>query len=228
MNGDGGVGPGGKDLRAQGLDLIAKGLTDALAELKELGMVGTAGTGRGFGDIALSGLELGHEDVADKFSTFCERWEWGVRTLINEGNTFAQGVGLSAGTYYETEKYVEGFLKIGANSLVGNPYATEDEVQREGWGDIAKSAVETDYSRESWEKAQANVEQGYKDAGRDLMTSRFLMHGLTPQNLHDDFGVSDADYDRWLDDTFGPSPEARAEAAQQAQQAQGAPGGGEG
>ncbi|MFE0424407.1 hypothetical protein [Streptomyces sp. NPDC058953] len=227
MSNDGGSGPGGEDLRAQGLDLISKGLTDALAELRELGMVGTAGTGRGFGDIALSGLELGHEEVADKFSTFCERWEWGVRSLINEANDFARGAGLSAGTYYETEKHVEGFLKIGTNAMIGNPYATEDEVVRQGWGDIAKSGAfgEADYSKESWEEARANVEQGYKDAGRDLMTSRFLMYGLTPQNLHDDLGVSDADYDWWLNDTFGPSPEDRAEAARQAQ---GGPGGGEG
>ncbi|WP_405552019.1 hypothetical protein [Streptomyces sp. NBC_01171] len=36
-------GEGGMDLQAQGLEEIAKGLTEALGELGELGMVGRAG-----------------------------------------------------------------------------------------------------------------------------------------------------------------------------------------
>ncbi|MFE2990776.1 hypothetical protein [Streptomyces sp. NPDC059262] len=46
--------------------------------------------------------------------------------------------------------------------------------------------------------------------------------GLNPENLHNALGVSDDEYDQMLDDTFGPSPEERAEAAGQQQ------GGGEG
>ncbi|MET7488540.1 hypothetical protein [Streptomyces sp. NPDC005538] len=212
---------GGEDLKAEGLELITKGLTEALGELKELGMVGVAGAGRGFSDIGLTGLELGTDDVTDAFDSFCTRWEWGVRTLINEGNKFAQGVGLSAGTYYETEQYVEGTFKVVANAAIGNPYATEDEVTREGWGDIYKSGIysgNTDFSAESWDKANANVEQGWKDAGRDVMTSSTLgPMGLNPENLHSAAGVSDAEYEKWLDSTFGPSAEERAKAAQQQQ-----------
>ncbi len=125
---------GGKDLATEGLGLIAKGLTDALAELKELGMVGEAGAGRGFSDIALSGLELGHEGLTGEFTSFCERWEWGVRSLINEGNGFAMKTGLAAGTYYENDKYVEGTFKIVENAAIGNPYASEEEVEKMGWG----------------------------------------------------------------------------------------------
>ncbi|MGW2713370.1 hypothetical protein ACWC4J_30995, partial [Streptomyces sp. NPDC001356] len=102
---------GGEDLATEGLGLIAKGLTEALGELKELGMVGEAGAGRGFSDIALSGLELGHQGLTDEFKSFCERWEWGVRSLIDEGNGFALKTGLAAGTYYETDQYVEGTFK---------------------------------------------------------------------------------------------------------------------
>lgn len=215
---------GGKDLKADGLALIAKGLTEALAELKELGMVGEAGTGRGFGDIALSGLELGHGGLTGDFTSFCERWEWGVRSLVNEGNAFALKTGLSAGTYYETEQYVEGSLKVVTNSLIGNPYASEDEVTRQGWGDIATSGAfgGVDYSKESFDQALANSELGWKDAGRDVMTSRTVgPMGLNPENLHGAAGMSDVEYDRWLDSTFGPSPEERAKAAEQ-QQAGGA------
>ncbi|GGY15709.1 hypothetical protein GCM10010358_79480 [Streptomyces minutiscleroticus] len=213
-------GGGGKDLRAQGLDLIAKGLTEALGELGELGMVGEAGAGRGFGDIALSGLELGHEGLTSAFQSFCERWEWGVRALVNEGNAFAVKTGLSAGVYYETEQYIEGSFKVVANAAIGNPYASEEEVTQQGWGDIATQGAlgGADYSKESFDAAMANSAQGWKDAGRDVMTSHTVGPlGLNPQNLHETFGVSDAEYDRMLDDTFGPSPEARAQAAEQQQ-----------
>jgi hypothetical protein len=216
-------GGGAPDLKAEGMGLVAKGLTDALSELKELGMVGVAGAGRGFGDIALSGLDLGHEGLTETFGSFCERWEWGVRSLINEGNGFAIKTGLAAGTLYETEQYVEGTFKVVTNAAIGNPYASEDEVTQMGWGDIAKSGVwggNVDYSQESWDQAGENIKQGWKDAGRDVMTSRTVGPlGLNPENLHETFGVSDAEYDQMLDDTFGPSPEARAQAAAAQQQA---------
>ncbi|MEU8543473.1 hypothetical protein AB0C52_26385 [Streptomyces sp. NPDC048717] len=222
----------GKDLKTEGLALIAKGLTEALGELKELGMAGTAGAGRGFGDIALSGLELGHEGLTDGFNEFCERWEWGVRSLINEGNGFARKTGLAAGTLYETDQYVKGSLKVVVNSAIGNPYASEEEVEKMGWGDIATSGVyggDVDYSRESFEKALDNSGQAWKDAGRDVMTSRTIglgPPGFNPANLHEALGVSDEAYDQYLDDTFGPSPEARAKAAEQQQAAAGPQGAG--
>lgn len=215
---------GGKDLQAAGLGLIAKGLTEALGELKELGMVGEAGAGRGFGDIALSGLELGHEGLTEEFKGFCERWEWGVRSLINESNAFAVKTGLSAGTYYETEQYVEGSFKVVANAAVGNPYASEEDVEKMGWGDIATSGAYggVDYSKESFDQAMANSAQGWKDAGRDVTTSHTVGPlGLNPENLHEQFGVSDAEYNQMLDDTFGPSPEERAKAAERQQGGEG-------
>ncbi|MEV5340404.1 hypothetical protein AB0K93_18310 [Streptomyces sp. NPDC052676] len=212
---------GGKDLATEGLGLVAKGLTDALGELKELGMVGEAGAGRGFSDVALSGLELGHEGLTGEFKSFCERWEWGVRSLINEGNGFALKTGLAAGTYYENDKYVEGTLKVVANAAIGNPYASEEEVANKGWSDIATSTFDVDYSQESFDQAIANSKQGWKDAGRDVMTSHTLgPMGISPQDVHNRFGVSDAEYERMLDERFGPSPEERARAA-------GQPGGGE-
>ncbi|MFJ2399504.1 hypothetical protein ACIOTI_43260 [Streptomyces sp. NPDC087843] len=211
---------GDKDLKTDGLALVARGLTEALGELQEVGMVGEAGAGRGFGNIALSGLELGHDGLTGEFKSFCERWEWGVRSLINEGNGFAEKTGLAAGTYYETEKYVEGTFKVVTNAAIGNPYASEGDVEKMGWGDIATSGVyggNVDYSAESFDQAMTNSGHAWKDAGRDVMTSHTLgPMGLNPENLHSTFGVSDQEYDQYLNDTFGPSPEARAKAAEQA------------
>ncbi|MER5304786.1 hypothetical protein ABT039_35685 [Streptomyces lasiicapitis] len=196
------------DLQTGGLNRIAQGITLALDELKELGMVGEAGAGRGFGDIALTGLQLGHGGLTADFKSFCERWEWGVRSLVNEGNKFAQGVGLSAGTFHETEKYVEGSLKIVVNAANpgGNPYASEEEITQKGWGDLAKLPFsDADYSAKSAMDAKDNIAQGWKDAARDGATSPLL--GDAPQRVT---GMSDEEYEAKLDETFGPSPEERA------------------
>lgn len=205
------------DLATGGLDLIAQGINLTLEELKELGPIGAASAGRGFEDIALTGLEMGHGGLTSAFDSFCERWEWGVRALVKEGNDFAQGVGLTAGTMYETEQYVGGSFKVLANSLGGNPYATEDEVTQMSWGELVDNHAfaDPDYSKESFEKAGDNIEQGYKDAGRDALTSDMFGPGGAQRAA----GMSDEQYEALLDEGFGPSPDerAQAEAQQQAQ-----------
>ncbi|MEU2057007.1 hypothetical protein [Streptomyces bungoensis] len=211
MSGGSGAGASGKDLTTGGLGEIAQGLTLALGELKELGMVGMAAAGRGFSELELTGLELGEEALTETFRSFCERWAWGVRSLINEGNALAVKTGMSAGTYYETDRYVKDALKIGLNSVVGNPHAAEDEVGRQDWREIATEAWHPDYSKKSFDQALDNSAQGWKDAGRDVMTSRTLgPMGLNPENMHGAFGMTDTEYNEFLDDTFGPSPEERA------------------
>ncbi|MER7717791.1 hypothetical protein ABTX99_12720 [Streptomyces flaveolus] len=215
----------GKDLQAEGLNLITQGITLTLEELRELGMVGQAGAGRGFSDISLSGLEVGHEGLTSAFTSFCERWEWGVRALVVEGNNFAAGVGLAAGTLYETDQYVEGTLKVATNSLVGNPYATEEEITGKSWSQLGSDTVDAylnpDYSKESFDQAWANSKQGWMDAGRDVMTSNTMMPpGMSPEDLRHRAGISDEQYEQALDETFGPSPEERAQAAPQPQREQ--------
>ncbi|MGW4562286.1 hypothetical protein ACWEN3_07675 [Streptomyces sp. NPDC004561] len=204
----------GKDIKTAGLDLIAQGITQTLDDLKDVGVDSLAGAGRGFSNLELSGMQLGHEGLTDKFKSFCERWEWGVRSLVAEGNAFADRVGLAAGTLYETDQYVGGTLRVGANSLVGNPYASEADVEKMSWGQWANSTADAyahpDYSKESFDQAYANSKQGWDDAARDFMTSQAAGNlGLRPG------GVSDAEYNKYLDEALGPSPEARAKAAGQ-------------
>jgi hypothetical protein len=171
--GSGGVGTGGaagadaKDIQLQGLDLITQGITLALDELREIGMLGEAGMGRGFSELALSGMELGHEGLTSTLNSFCERWEWGVRSLVQEGNAFADAVGLSAGTLHETDQYIAGTLKIGANAVMGNPHLSEDEVSGMTWSEIGDhhALADPDWSRESWERAQENVDRTWNDVG---------------------------------------------------------------
>ncbi|MFR9800042.1 hypothetical protein ACL02U_29740 [Streptomyces sp. MS06] len=210
-DGSGATGGGLPDLLTSGLNEIAAGLTLALGELKAIGLDAAAGAGRGFSQLELSGLELGHEGLTDTFHSFCERWEWGVRSLVNEGNALAKETGMAAGTYYENDQYVSGTMKVALNSVVGDPHASEEQVAHEGWGEIATQTAHPDYSKESFEHAYRNSLQGWKDAGRDVMTSHSLgVPGLSPEELAKSAGVSDAAYDQMLDDVYGPSPEERA------------------
>lgn len=215
----GGTASGGKDIKASGLDEIAQGITLSLAELKGLGVDSLAGVGRGFSNLELSGLQLGHEALTAKFTSFCERWEWAVRFLVAEGNAFAEDVGLSAGTLYETDQYVGGALKVGFNSVAGNPYASEDSVTQQSWDQLRHSSQDAmthpDYSGKSFDEAWQNAKQSAKDAGRDVMTGSIgLPPGVTVDELNHATGADDG-YNRMLDDMWGPSPEERAKAAEQ-------------
>ncbi|WP_328397212.1 hypothetical protein OHS70_13780 [Streptomyces sp. NBC_00390] len=167
---------GDPDLQAPPVALlaIAMGIDLAHAELKELGMIGEATTGRGFSDLALSGMELGHAGLTEQFTTFCERWEWGVRALTLKGNAFAQGVGLSAGSYAEQEQYVKDSIKIGVNSLNGNPHLSEDDVKKMRWDTIRDQHTwdNADWSAESMVEAHGEVKQTWKNTGYDVMDAQ--------------------------------------------------------
>ena len=202
---------------AESFRLITQGLTAALGELRDIGSVGSAGAGRGFEALGLSGLEVGYGDLADAFSSFCDRWEWGVRSLVGEANDLAAGVGLAAGTYDETDQYVEGALKIGVNSVMGNPHLTEDQVTARSWDDVwadnpVNQVRHADYSDESWDRAGAAIRQGYRDTARDVVTSDVM--GTRPA-LQAASGLSDEDYQQAVHDSLGPTPEERAAAGEQ-------------
>ncbi|MFJ8586388.1 hypothetical protein ACIRD2_17295 [Streptomyces sp. NPDC093595] len=189
-----------------GFRLIAAGIDKAHGELKDLGMIGEATAGRGFSELALSGLELGHAGLAAGFRTFCERWEWGVRALMQRGNGFASGLGLSAGAFHEQEQYVKDTVKIAVNGLNGNPHLTEEEVKAKDWDEIKsqRTGDNADYSRESMAAAHRNVEQTWKDAGYDLEDAAL--------DSMENNGVLDPAQreavDERMRETFGPTQDA--------------------
>ncbi|MEV7909189.1 hypothetical protein [Streptomyces griseus] len=185
---------------------IAKGIDLAHAELKELGMVGKASAGRGFSDLALSGLELGHSGLASQFETFCKRWEWGVRALTQRGNSFALGVGLSAGSFAEQERYIKDSFKIAMNSTNGNPYLSEDEVKGMSWDSISKQHAwdNPDWSADSFTEAHDEVKQQWKDTGYDVGDALLDASGVDAEQRE---GI-----DAWAEEHLDPSEETVAQA----------------
>ncbi|MET9952240.1 hypothetical protein ABZ135_11920 [Streptomyces sp. NPDC006339] len=160
------------DLQASddALAQIAKGIDKAHGELKGLSIGQVAVTGRGFSRLALSGVQLGHQGLAEQLQTFCERWGWGVRDLMQKANGFTAALGLSAGAFGEQERYVEDTFKIVMNAGNGNPHLSEDEVKKKSWDELERQSPfdGADWSPESFSQAQGNVEQTWRDTAYDV------------------------------------------------------------
>jgi len=115
----------------------AQGLNGVIGQLKGLGLSETGDVGRGFSELALSGLQAGNEDVASSFGNFCDRWSWGVRTLVQDGNQFAERLGLSAGLYNDVENEVAGAIKDLVVAGVGDPHMTDQQAASASWSQDA-------------------------------------------------------------------------------------------
>ncbi|MDX3538622.1 hypothetical protein PV721_30625 [Streptomyces sp. MB09-01] len=151
---------------------IQKGLRGAIAELRESSDAAGASQGAGFSDLSMTGMEAGHMGLATDFEDFCERWEWGVRSLVQNASTLARSLGIAAGTVWEEDQYLQGAFKVAANAAYGNPHASEDEIEQKSWDDIWRADVyKPDYSAESFEKSSEDIKQTWSDTGDKLTSS---------------------------------------------------------
>ncbi|MEU4653776.1 hypothetical protein AB0G32_07515 [Streptomyces sp. NPDC023723] len=193
---------GGYQVDPEALEQITRGIEAALAELKELGFDIEAGLGRGFDDLELTGLEVGDAALRQVFADFCERWGWGVRSLIGDANGFAERLRLNAGLYHEQEQYVSDTLKGVWTAAAGNPYLTEQQVEQRSWSDTLKDnslahVTDPDYSAESDLAGYEAARQAWAQAGQDVESS--------PVTL-------DAPFDPRTDWQWGGGPSGEGEA----------------
>ncbi|MFF5567195.1 hypothetical protein ACFY7Z_22265 [Streptomyces sp. NPDC012623] len=210
------TGGGAEDLNvgAESVQLITSGLRAIVAELGEVGTGTGSVLGKGFSGLSITGMEAGHHGLSVDFEDYCERWEWGVRALVQDANTIAEKLGLAAGIIWEEDRYVQGTMKVAVNAAVGNPYASEDEVTEQSWGDVfTPDYLNPDYSEESFERTADEAGQTWKDTGRALATEGTV--GQPASVISSLIGVDEADYDRAVDSTFGPSPEERSRQQEQ-------------
>ncbi|WSF18287.1 hypothetical protein OG566_21465 [Streptomyces sp. NBC_01353] len=205
------MGGGPEDLRfdAESIKQVTDGLRAATAELRDIGSGTGAVLGKGFSDLSMTGMEAGHHGLSVDFEDYCERWEWGVRALVQDANTLAAALGLAAGLVWEEDQYLQGTFKIAVNAAVGNPHASEADVVKQNWGDVfTPDYLNPDWSAESFERAGDEAAQTWKDTGRALVTEG--NGGRQSRILNEMLGVDQGAFDRAVDDTFGPSPEERA------------------
>jgi hypothetical protein len=114
----------------------AKGINGLISQLSDLGIAETGEEGRGFALLDLDAEGLGGPALASAFSGFTGRWSWGVRTLVQDGNQFAQRLGLAAGVYADTERYLSGIAKVAVNAAWGDPHLSSQQVENESYGKI--------------------------------------------------------------------------------------------
>ncbi|MFI8995735.1 hypothetical protein [Streptomyces sp. NPDC053542] len=185
---------------------ITSGINGAIDELQAIGQAGAAEVGRGFSELALTGMETGYADLTAKFGTFCERWEWGVRSLVKEALDFAEKAGLSAGLMHEADGYVQGTMKVGWTAAMGNPHLSEEDAEKRSWGQTLEdnpvhNLANPDYSAKSMLQAEQDTEDLWKSTAHDLTTEGMI--GGQYSSYAKAVGYGD-EYDAAMDDAFGP------------------------
>jgi len=164
----------------------AQGINAAINDLKPLGIEETAGVGRGFSGLALSGLQVGDGGLASAFGNFCDRWSWGVRALVQDGNQFAQRLGLSAGAYNMVEQQLTGAAKDALDAVAGDPHMTDQQAAAASWTQDAAAATgaQTPGGQMTWGQAgQAAGQQWTAVAGQAEQKAADPVSLLEPPGL---------------------------------------------
>ena len=182
------------------LQEAANGINATIAELKTLGIAEEADEGRGFGSLAMTGLQVGHQGLQGAFADFADRWSWGVRALVKDGNQIAQSLGLSAGTYYDAEQYAIGVLKDAVNAGIGDPHAANQQVENESFGQIVAADI-PDYSAASWQQTGQDAQAAWSGVARDVAEGPMGVN----KELADQLGVGQQ-FAAAEDQAFGPAP----------------------
>ncbi|MFC9327602.1 hypothetical protein [Kitasatospora sp. NPDC057015] len=167
----------------EALKLTAKGINDAIGELKAIGMVQGAVVGRGFDDLELTGVQIGSPGCKSAFDEFCERWAVMVRGLVQQGNEIAEKLDLSAGIYHEHEQYVSGALKDVVSAGMGNPDLTQDQVEGRSWSQTwadnpYTQVTNADYSAKSFEESAKHSAATWEGVEADYLESNPMLNQL--------------------------------------------------
>lgn len=190
---------GGYDVGETALTRTAAGLGGVIHELQSTGQEAAADIGRGFSHLKLTGMQIGHDGLTSALDGFCDRWEWGVRALVQDASRIAERLGLAAGTYYEMDHYAEQTLKVVAASAIGDPGLTESQEESMSWSRIGSDNpvhdfLHPDFSAASARKGLSGMGQTWQDTARD-MGGNLLSEGMAKLT------GTDEQYDRWLSGT---------------------------
>ena len=146
------------------LQQAADGINGIIGELSEMGTGETGAVGRGFSLLALSPMEAGKGSVQKSLETFTERWAWGVRTLVQEGNAVAETLELAAGRFHEMEETNSNMFKEMTSHIAGDPHLSAEQIDARSWGDTLSDNQwnqirHSDYSAQSFGDAYQHVDR---------------------------------------------------------------------
>lgn len=184
----------------------AAGITDTLHALDGLGMAGMADAGRGFTGLALPGLRVGHAGLRQAFATWLDRWSWGVRSLVHDGNQVAGQLHLAAGSYQDVEGYVAGVFKDVYADVLGNPHTGDQQVEASSWGQVLAdnpitAVTHPDMSAGSCRQTGQHMTTTWSGVGRDLANGPLDITGHVADALGHGNQLRAAE-----NEVFGPPP----------------------
>jgi hypothetical protein len=154
------------------LQETAQGINGVIGALGDLGMSENAEVGRGFAGLSLNGLQVGHPQLQSALAGFFGRWQWGVRTLVQDGNEFAQRLGLAAGAYHDAEQTVTAAAKDVVDAVAGDPHLTDAQAAQGSWAyaaGITPSQAPNTFSAKAWEQAGQQMAATWKAEGEDVV-----------------------------------------------------------
>ncbi|QUQ70352.1 hypothetical protein [Kutzneria sp. CA-103260] len=157
----------GYEVSPAALKEAAEGIRKAMAELKSIGNAELADSGRGITSMEMGDGTAGHAGVAKAFSDFCERWEWGVRDLIQTGSVIADDLEGTGTLYAKAEQFAVDALKRVAFDAIGDPHADSGRAADMSWQQIGDQLT-PDLSADSFQKAQQEMGQTWERTGEDL------------------------------------------------------------
>jgi hypothetical protein len=119
----------------------------------------------------MSGLDVGDPGLASAFGDFCGRWTWGVRALVQDGNQFAQQLGLSAGLYSDTENQVTGAIKNLVVAGAGDPHMSDQQAASASWSQDAAliTGAQTQGGNMTWSQAGQTAANEWEGVGKDAV-----------------------------------------------------------
>ncbi|MFD8576657.1 hypothetical protein ACFV1H_15195 [Streptomyces virginiae] len=153
---------------------IQDGLRSAVGELREFAMGTSAAAGGGMSQLALTGMEAGHPSVAAALEGFCERWDMSVASLFVVTSGLAERLGIGAGSVWEQDQYLKGTFKVLVNAGIGNPHASNDEIEKKSLEAVLSNHAFRRETPEEARQAREDFDRTWADTKKGLLNEGFI------------------------------------------------------
>jgi hypothetical protein len=149
----------------------ARGIKDAVAELRSVSGVGESAAGRGLTQLAylLGRSATGHDGLSQTLVDFFARWEWGLRSLVQKADGISDKLAAGGAEYQQAENSVVGLLKKVTFDAVGDPHADPAAAAGMSWDQLAAPSV--DVSPESFRGAADHAGEVWSSTIADAATN---------------------------------------------------------
>jgi hypothetical protein len=142
----------------------ADGIDALVGELGRLTTAGRAGAGRGVAGLQPEAGRLGHDELEAAVATFCGRWEWGVRALVQSGAEMAEGLRESLQAYSDADTRTGSLFSRLLSDAVGDPRADPEQAAHRTPEEILRGDAP-----DSWARTGRLVADTWSALGRDVL-----------------------------------------------------------